>query len=109
MADDSRYLKKAVLQLSDGAIGAGVLVALGVVAGGWLDGKMHSGPWFTLGLSLVGGGLGLGRLVKKALDLANDPLNSAPVAKTGNEAAGSFNPESGPQPRAPYQKWDDEE
>lgn len=55
--------------VSDGILGAGVLIILGVGAGNWLDEKVHSAPWFSLALSLLGGGLGLARLVSKANSL----------------------------------------
>jgi F0F1-type ATP synthase assembly protein I len=58
-----------LLTVSDGILGAGVLIILGVGAGNWLDEKVHCAPWFSLALSLLGGGLGLARLVSKANSL----------------------------------------
>jgi F0F1-type ATP synthase assembly protein I len=58
-----------IATVSDGILGAGLLIILGVGAGNWLDEKAHSAPWFSLALSLLGGGLGLARLVSKANSL----------------------------------------
>lgn len=59
---------KAVAAASDAVIGAAVLTGLGAWAGLYLDAKLGSSPWFALVLSLLGAGLGLARMVKKALD-----------------------------------------
>src|SRR5579862_8939067 len=112
--DDSAYLKKSILQLSDGAISCGVLVALGVVGGSWVDGKLHSAPWFTLGLCLIGGGLGLARLIHKALDIVHDQsaapggarisTDQSKVGESGSgSGSGSINPEAGPVQRKAYE------
>lgn len=53
----------------DGVLGAAALVIVGVFAGNWLDAKLHTAPWWSLGLSMLGGGLGLWRLCMKAMAL----------------------------------------
>ncbi len=53
----------------DGVLGAAALVLVGVFAGNWLDEKLHTAPWWSLGLSMLGGGLGLWRLCVKAMAL----------------------------------------
>jgi F0F1-type ATP synthase assembly protein I len=68
----STDLKQAMFQVSDGVIGAGILVFVGVLAGNWLDGHLHSSPYCVVALSLLGGSLGLFRLVKKAMRIGKD-------------------------------------
>ena len=67
MAQDDSDLKQAMFQVSDGIIGAAVLIVIGVMAGNWLDAQLHTSPWLLIILSVLGGGLGLGRLVRKAM------------------------------------------
>lgn len=80
MAKDTSDLKQAMFQVSDGVLGAAILVFLGVAGGNWLDTQLHTAPWLTVTLSVAGAGLGLARLVKKALqigvsdDSSNKPL-----------------------------------
>lgn len=64
--DDSPDLKQAMFAVSDAVLGAAVLLALGVYGGGFLDSKLHTAPWLSVGLALLGGGLGLARMVMKA-------------------------------------------
>lgn len=59
---------RAVAAASDAVIGAAVLTGLGAWAGLFLDEKLHSSPWFAVALGLAGAGLGLARMIKKALD-----------------------------------------
>ncbi|HEY9867949.1 MAG TPA: AtpZ/AtpI family protein [Candidatus Obscuribacterales bacterium] len=59
---------RAVAAASDAVIGAAVLTGLGAWAGLFLDERLHSSPWFAVALGLAGAGLGLARMVKKALD-----------------------------------------
>lgn len=66
MENDSQELKQSLFAVSEAVLGAGILVAVGTWGGGWLDEKLHTGPWFSIGLSLLGAGLGLTRLVIKA-------------------------------------------
>jgi len=59
---------KAVAAASDAVLGAAVLTGLGAWGGLFLDEKLHASPWFAVTLGLLGAGLGLARMVKKALD-----------------------------------------
>lgn len=72
MAKDNTDLKQAMFQVSDGVIGAAVLIVIGLFAGQWLDKQFHTGPLWMVVLSLIGGGLGLARLVKKAMQIGAD-------------------------------------
>ena len=65
--------QKALLVVSDGVLGAGALIMLGVWGGNMLDDRFHTAPWISLVLSLSLGGLGLARLVSKANQLDSSP------------------------------------
>jgi F0F1-type ATP synthase assembly protein I len=65
--------QQALLVVSDGVLGAGALIMLGVWGGNMLDDRLHTTPWISLGLSLLLGGLGLARLVAKANSLDSSP------------------------------------
>jgi F0F1-type ATP synthase assembly protein I len=65
--------QQAMLVVSDGVLGAGALIMLGVWGGNMLDDRFHTAPWISLGLSLFLGGLGLARLVSKANQLDTSP------------------------------------
>jgi F0F1-type ATP synthase assembly protein I len=69
MSKNGADMKQAMMMMGDCVLGAAVLIVLGVFGGAWLDGKLHSAPLWTICLSLLGGGLGLARLVIKALHL----------------------------------------
>jgi len=62
-------INKALLAVGDGVLGAAILIVIGIYAGLYLDKKFMTSPWFTLGLLFLGGGLGLARLVMKAMSL----------------------------------------
>lgn len=70
---DNTDLKQAMFQVSDGVIGAAVLIVIGVMGGNWLDAKFNTAPWMLITLSVLGGGLGLARLVKKAMQIGQPP------------------------------------
>jgi len=61
--------QQAILAVTDGVLGAGALIMLGVWGGNMLDDRFHTAPWISLVLSLGLGGLGLARLVSKANQL----------------------------------------
>jgi F0F1-type ATP synthase assembly protein I len=61
--------RRAFFVVSDAVLGAAVLVWVGVYGGAWLDTKLHTAPWLSVGLSMLGGGLGLTRMVAKAFAL----------------------------------------
>lgn len=72
--NDDGNLKEALFTVSDAVLGAAVLLAIGVYGGGWLDKQLHTAPWFSMGLALLGGGVGLARMVMKAQALGkSDP------------------------------------
>lgn len=66
---DMRDLKRSMLIVGDAVLGAAVLVLLGVWGGGFLDQKLNTAPWCSIGLSMLGAGLGLARMVMKAMEL----------------------------------------
>lgn len=127
MAGDSNegtHLKKALFQVSDGILGAAVLIFLGVMGGNWLDAQLHTAPWLSIALSMLGGGLGLYRLVRKAMLIGDMPSssglrrngsagkaakgNASKPAAGGSESAGSAG-DAASGPRSAYQKWEDED
>jgi F0F1-type ATP synthase assembly protein I len=65
-------LKNAMMAVSDGVIGAACLVFGGVMLGNWMDVQFHSSPLWVILCSLLGGGLGLARLVQKAISIGQD-------------------------------------
>jgi F0F1-type ATP synthase assembly protein I len=67
--DKGVSINKAMLAVGDGVIGAAVLIIIGIYLGLYLDKKFMTSPWFTLGLLFLGGGIGLARLVMKAMNL----------------------------------------
>ncbi len=73
--------QRAMFVVSDAVLGAAVLVLLGMWAGGFADDKLHTAPWGSIGLSILGGGLGLWRMVKKAtaLDTPGTPAGAKPI------------------------------
>jgi F0F1-type ATP synthase assembly protein I len=77
---DDANLKSAMFAVSDGVIGAAILVFLGVLLGNWLDTQFHSAPLWVIVCSLTGGGLGLARLVQKAINIGQDSDKKLPKA-----------------------------
>ncbi|MCC6976839.1 MAG: AtpZ/AtpI family protein [Candidatus Melainabacteria bacterium] len=73
--------QRGMFVAGDAVIGAAVLVMLGVWGGGYLDEKLHTAPWGSLGLSILGGVLGLWRMIKKAtaLDTPGVPSGAKPI------------------------------
>ncbi len=59
-------LRKALFTVSDAVLGAAVLLAMGVYGGAYLDKIFHCAPVLSVGLALLGAGLGLARMVMKA-------------------------------------------
>lgn len=102
MSNDQGDLKQALFAVSEAVLGAGVLIALGAYGGNWLDEKLHSGPWLSIGLSITGAGLGLARLVIKAQQINTEP---------GKQIGQSHQADSGEtsQPRSPFAKWEDKQ
>jgi F0F1-type ATP synthase assembly protein I len=107
MAKDSGDFKQAMFQASDAVLGAALLVAGGVWLGNFLDSKLHTSPWLVITLSLVGGGLGLWRLIRKAMQMGKqdgaspDPLEPGTGSSDDDELNDS--PPAPPRP-LPEQK-----
>jgi len=78
---DMSGFQRNMFVVSDLVLGAAVLIMLGVWGGGFLDEKLHTAPWGSLGLSILGGGLGLWRMIKKAssLDTPGIPRGAKPI------------------------------
>jgi F0F1-type ATP synthase assembly protein I len=69
---DDGQMKNALLTVGDSILGAAVLIMLGTWGGSFLDQKFQTTPWLSITLAMLGAGLGLARLVIKAIKL-NDP------------------------------------
>ncbi len=91
MAKDSAELKKAMFQVSDAVIGAGILVFLGVFIGNWVDTKLNCAPWGVIGLSMLGATLGLVRMVKKAMNIGVTSSDGNESKKTSPSTSDSQN------------------
>ncbi len=109
--DDGLNMRKALFTVSDAVLGAAVLLVIGVYGGDWLDKQLHTSPWLSVGLALLGGGLGLARMVIKANSLDTGKADRRPKKKTadGTGAAAIPSTKSDPtKPRAPYEDYSDE-
>lgn len=110
MGDDT---KRAMLTVTDGVLGAAILLAAGVYGGTWLDQQFHTSPWLSVGLAIVGGGLGLGRMVYKANQIgkslpeesisAKKPVHKQTAGITGEAQTGGI------RHKNPFDDLDDEE
>ena len=80
MAQSDSDLKRAMFTVSDAVLGAAVLLAIGVYAGSWLDKQFHCSPFCSVGLALLGGSIGLYRMVVKARGLDNGGSGKLPKA-----------------------------
>ena len=69
-------LKQALFTVSDAVLGSAILLALGVYGGAWLDQRLHTSPWLSVGLALLGGGIGLWRMVMKAQAIGKNDKSS---------------------------------
>ncbi len=78
---------RGVAAASDAVIGAAVLTGLGAWGGLYLDEKLNASPWFAVSLGLLGGGLGLARMVKKALDAEKQSPDPPKVSKGDDKPA----------------------
>lgn len=109
-------LKRAMFAVSDAVLGAAVLLALGVYGGAWIDNKLHSSPWVSVTLSILGAGLGLARMVAKAnaLESKSKPKSSREDSReskspqTGGQNAGGSNP-SDSKTCLPFEQFTQEE
>lgn len=91
--------------VSEAILGAGILIALGTWGGNWLDQKLHTAPWLSISLSIIGAGLGLARLIIKAQQI-NQPASEK---KSATSTSSSTDTSSTAQPRSPFAKWEDED
>lgn len=85
---DEGDLKRALFTVSDAVLGAAVLLAIGVYGGAWLDQKLHTAPWLSVGLALLGGAVGLARMIIKAQAIGKSDTGSASkkIAGTSQQA-----------------------
>lgn len=107
---DDKSLKRALFAVSDAVLGAAVLLCLGVYGGAWLDGKFHTAPWLSVGLSILGAGLGLARMVMKANELDKGNAKKTDSVKTAAEGAvkSSLKDESASSPsQLPFERFGD--
>jgi len=95
--ENPKDLKRALFAVSDGVLGAGVLVFLGVWGGNWLDAKLGTAPWLSLGLSVLGAGVGLWRLIAKVTAIkfstttsTRAPKNQTTSSKTSTPGGSEF-------------------
>jgi hypothetical protein len=111
MADDGN-MKKALFAVSDGVLGAAVLLSAGVYGGAWIDEKLHTAPWISVGLAMLGGGLGLARMVYKATQIGGD-TSTSPKPKTPGmksvQSSPTVPPDGGVRQKRPFEDLDDEE
>ncbi len=63
--DDS--VASALLSGGDAVIGTGVMAALGVYLGRFLDEKFATSPWLTITLAILGVIAGLARMIMKSI------------------------------------------
>lgn len=109
MSDDT---KRAMLAVTDGVIGAAILLAAGVYGGSWLDNQFHSSPWCSVMLAMLGGALGLGRMVYKATKIGLSAVDAPLAKRTAGNASDelpSSGSVSGMRQRKPFEDLEDEE
>lgn len=80
---DDGDLKRALFTVSDAVLGAAVLLAIGVYGGAWLDQKLHTAPWLSVGLALLGGAVGLARMIMKAQAIGKNDVASGSKKMAG--------------------------
>jgi F0F1-type ATP synthase assembly protein I len=66
--DKTNTVAGALASSGESVLATAALVGLGVWGGAKLDEWLHCAPWLTIGLALLGVGLGLARMVMKAMD-----------------------------------------
>ena len=113
--DENANLKRALFAVSDAVLGAAVLLCLGVYGGAWLDTRLHTSPWLSVSLSILGAGLGLARMVMKAnaLDTRSKTTSSVKTGEPGaakrmSESSSSFQ-DGSVAPKLPFERFSDEE
>jgi len=113
--DENSNLKRALFTVSDAVLGAAVLLTIGVYGGSWLDRQLNTSPWLSVGLSILGGALGLARMVIKANSIETGAKTTKSV-KSGTEEAAKRKPERDSSPtdgsvssKLPFERFSDEE
>ncbi len=108
----SEDVKRAMMTVTDGVIGAAVLLAAGVYGGNWLDNQFHSAPWCSVGLAMLGGALGLGRMVYKATKIGAS-VTDQPIPKRSTNSTSEDLPApssaSGLRQKKPFEDLEDEQ
>ncbi|HEY9787871.1 MAG TPA: AtpZ/AtpI family protein [Candidatus Obscuribacterales bacterium] len=84
--NEQSSLRSGLFTVADAVLGAAVMVLIGVWLGGFIDQKLGTSPWWSLGLSMLGGGLGLWRMVVKATQL-DDKAGTASARQKGASTA----------------------
>ncbi len=64
---DKEETRRQLAGAGESVIAIAVLASAGVFGGAWLDKNLHTAPWLQIVLALTGCGLGLARMVMKAL------------------------------------------
>jgi ATP synthase protein I len=103
--EDGPGALQLVLQSSEMVLGAGLLLGLGAWAGFWLDGRLHTRPWLTLILPVLGAAWAMGAMVAKALAAAKGGAGSGKDMVGQNGRSGRHADPAIP----PAQGWDSEE
>lgn len=108
----SQDVKRAMMAVSDGVLGAAVLLAAGVYGGNWLDNQFHTSPWCSVALAMLGGALGLGRMVYKATKIGagitDPPLPKRSTGKASEEPSAPSSA-SGLRQKKPFEDLEDEQ
>lgn len=109
--DDNSNLKQALFTVSDAVLGAAILLAAGMYLGSWLDGIFKCPPVLSIVCSLLGGIIGLARMVAKAqaLDQGTSPKkkHKEPAKKTSTSE--EKNGSTSFVQRSAHEKWTDEQ
>jgi F0F1-type ATP synthase assembly protein I len=66
-SDKKNQVVTALASAGEFVLAMAILAALGVWVGTKIDESLHTSPWFTISLALVGVCLGLARMVLKAI------------------------------------------
>lgn len=108
-ADDGSNLRQALFMVSDAVLGAAVLLAIGIFAGSWIDKQLHTAPWFSTGLALLGGGFGLARMVMKANSLQSSSNIGSKSSRPDKVPQKAVKKTDGSAQRNPFDDFEDEQ
>lgn len=67
MKQPPKEIMAAMTTAGDAVLGMAILSGFGAWGGFWLDEKLHTTPLLAISLALIGLGLGLARMVVKAI------------------------------------------